>query len=315
MMRAFLLGAGLGTRLRPLTWHLPNPLIPFRNSPLLDCALGHLAAAGTGEFVINTHHLPEAYPSAYPDAQWQGKPIHFRHEPVVLETGGGLANVRDLLDGPESFFVYNGDVLTDLPLAPALQHHRTSGNLVTLILRSSGPVRNVAMDRATGRLVDVRNARGTNHPDLFQFTGLYLVHPEFFRWLPPAGTVESVVHAWLRAIDSGAPLGGYLADEGLWLDLGDRASYLASHRLSDAFPAWRTSPEPISRIHPDARVHASAIIDATSSVAADATVGSGADLHNTIVWRGGMVAPGARLSRCVVLPNSVAEGCLMDADI
>ena len=212
MTRAFVLGAGLGTRLRPLTLQLPKPLIPVHQRPLIEYAFAHLHGEGVREFIVNTHHLPEKYARAFPDRTWQGCPVTFRHEPILLETGGGLANVQDLVAGEEPFFVYNGDVFTGLPLAPAMAQHRADGNLVTLVLRSRGPVRNVAMNVHDRRVLDVRNALGTNHPDQFQFTGLYIVEPAFFKYLPSAGAIESVVTAWLRAITAGERMGGIIID-------------------------------------------------------------------------------------------------------
>ena len=232
MKKAFVLGAGLGTRLRPLTDQWPKPLIPVHHRPLMVRAFEHLRSAGVEGFVVNTHHLPETYATAFPDGTWEGCGVQFRHEPILLETGGGLANVADLLqNGP--FFVYNGDVLTDLPLQPAWDAHQAQGNLVTLILRTQAPVRNVAFVAAEGRVLDLRNARGLDHPDQRGFTGLYVVSPAFFRYLVP-GKIESVVGGLLRAMEAGERIGGMLADEGQWLDLGDRASYLAAHAAGDA---------------------------------------------------------------------------------
>ncbi|HYF36671.1 MAG TPA: sugar phosphate nucleotidyltransferase, partial [Prosthecobacter sp.] len=112
MRKAFVLGAGLGERLRPLTDQLPKPLIPVFHRPLITYAFDHLIAAGVEELVVNTHHLPEAYAHEFPNRRYRGLPIHFRHEaPVRLETAGGIANVQDLL-GDEPFIVYNGDILT-----------------------------------------------------------------------------------------------------------------------------------------------------------------------------------------------------------
>ena len=318
MTRAFILGAGLGTRLRPLTLRLPKPLIPVHHRPLITYALGQLAHAGVQEFVINTHHLPEAYADAFPGGTWQGKPLHFRHEPILLETGGGLANVRDLLDGSEPFFVYNGDVLTDLPLAPAIAAHRAQGNLVTLVLRSTGAVRNVALDRRDGRIVDIRGALGTGHPDLFQFTGLYVVEPAFFRWLPEPGAIESVVEAWLRAMRGGERLGGVVVDEGLWFDLGDRASYLEAHRVTRErpFPAWGPlEAASLAAVHAEAEVAAGAEVDGRCSVGPGCIVGEGARVAGSILWPGARVAPGADLRGCIVLPGSAAGGVHAGVDL
>lgn len=304
MTRAFVLGAGLGTRLRPLTLQLPKPLIPVHQRPLAEHAFAHLHGAGVQEFVVNTHHLPDAWPAAFPGGAWRGCPLLFRHEPVLLETGGGLANVQDLFtDG--TFIMYNGDIHTDLPLQPALDLHRADGNLVTLILRSTGAVRNVALDIASRRVLDLRNARGTNHPDQFQFTGICLIEPAFFKYLSPRGTIESVVPAWLRALDAGERIGGAVIDEGHWLDLGDRASYLEAHRL---IPCGQ-------RIHPSAQIAADAEVDALTSIGPDCIVESGARLRGCVLWPGAQVAAGSDLDHCIILSGHRAEGRLKDADI
>jgi mannose-1-phosphate guanylyltransferase len=316
MKKAFVLGAGLGTRLRPLTDQLPKPLIPVHHRPLMVRAFEHLRSAGVGEFVVNTHHLPETYPLAFPGGTWEGCPVHFRHEPVLLETGGGLANVAGLLqDGP--FFVYNGDILTDVPLEPAWEAHAGQGNLVTLLLRSDAPVRNVAFDAAAGQVLDLRNASGLNHPDQRGFTGLYVVSPGFFKYLVP-GKIESVVGGLLRAIAAGERIGGVLADEGQWLDLGDRASYLAAHAAGRtlAFPQYRpwTASE-TTAVHPGAQVDPSAQVDADSSVGRGAVVEAGAVVSGSVIWPDARVAAGARLTRCIVRSGRTASGVLTDVDV
>lgn len=317
MRRAFVLGAGLGTRLRPLTDQLPKPLIPVHHRPLISYAFAHLRGVGAREFVVNTHHLPAAYDAAFPDGTWNGCPLTFRHEPVLLETGGGLANVADLFAGDESFLVYNGDILTDLPLAPLLEAHEASGNLVTLALRSGGGLRNVAFDEASGLVTDLRNALGSNSDRLFLFSGVYAVSPAFFRYLEP-GRIESVVGAWLRAIRAGERVGGVVIDDGVWLDLGNRESYLAAHALGrrTVFPLHEPlTAEEAAPAHPGAVVSPEARVDEGSSIGPGAVVEAGATLENTVVWPGGVVKAGGRLKGCVVRSGSVAEGVLENADV
>ena len=83
--KAFVLAAGLGTRLRPLTDQLPKPLIPVGHKPLITFAFDHLIAdAGIEEFIVNTHHLPEAFPAAFPEGIYRSRPVTFRREPVLL---------------------------------------------------------------------------------------------------------------------------------------------------------------------------------------------------------------------------------------
>jgi len=304
MFRAFVLGAGLGTRLRPLTHQLPKPLIPVHQRPLAEYAFAHLRSAGVREFVVNTHHLPDAWEQAFPGRTWEGGALHFRHEPILLETGGGLANVQDLLSGDGPFFMYNGDIFTDAALLPALDQHRAGGNLVTLLLRDGGPVCNVAMDRNSRQVLDLRNARGTNHPDQFQFTGVCIIDPAFFKYLPVRGTIESVVPAWLRAMEAGERIGGALTG-GLWLDLGDRDSYLEAHRVIPC----------VSRVHPSAKIGAGVTMDETSSIGANCIVEDGAVLERSVLWPNARVSAGARLDRCVILSGHIASGTLTGADV
>lgn len=303
--RAFVLGAGLGTRLRPLTLQLPKPLIPVHQRPLIEHAFAHLHDVGVREFIVNTHHLPEAYGKAFPESTWRGCPLTFCNEPVLLETGGGLANVQHLLRNDGPFIVYNGDVFTNLPLTPAIEQHQADGNMVTLVLRRHGRVQNVALSVADRRVIDLRNALNTNHPDQFQFTGICIVEPAFFQYLPALGVIESIVAAWLRAIEAGERLGGTVIDEGLWLDLGDRGTYLEAHRLI---------AEP-NRIHPSATIAADACIDETSSIGRDCRVGAGAVIRNSVVWPGACVDTGSILQNCIVMAGHSAAGSLENTDV
>lgn len=298
-----MLGAGLGERLRPLTEQLPKPLIPVFHRPLITYAFDHLRACGVGEFVVNTHHIPGAYAEAFPDSRYHGAPITFRHEsPVRLETAGGIANVRDLLDG-DSFFVYNGDILTDLPLAPLIAAHQANDNVVTLALRSRGPALHIACDEARGIVTDIRNKLGTGNEGTHLFTGIYLVSPRFFDWLTP-GKVESVIPIFLKLIESGHRVGAVAIDEGQWWDLGSRDAYIEAHRANLGHSSFGTMVD----IHPEAQVSEHARLRGTNIIGAGATVGEGAHLENCILWPHAHVAPGAQLRRCIVRSNVLAQG-------
>ncbi|MEY2518910.1 MAG: mannose-phosphate guanylyltransferase, partial [Verrucomicrobiota bacterium] len=113
--QAFVLGAGLGMRLRPLTEDLPKPLIPIFQRPLITFALDHLIAAGVKSFVINTHHLEAPFKTLFADGTYRGHSIQLVHEPKILGTGGGIKNVESWLRN-EPFIAYSGDVLTDIDL-------------------------------------------------------------------------------------------------------------------------------------------------------------------------------------------------------
>jgi NDP-sugar pyrophosphorylase family protein len=302
---AFILGAGLGTRLRPLTNHRPKPLIPVANQPLVTHAFEHLIALGVERFVLNTHWCADRYAEQFPDRQWRGRPITFVHEsPGILETAGGIWNARAHLDGGP-FVVYNGDILCDMLLAPALERHCASGDEVTLVLRSHGGNRNVALDEARGCVIDLRRALRPEIEPGHLFTGIYFVEPQFIARIPPAQKL-SVVPVFHEMIRAGAKLGGIVLDDGNWWDLGTRAEYLAVHAaLAQSGRPWIA---PGAEVAPDSR-----ILGATA-IGAGARVGAGADLRDCIVWERAEVAPGARLTRCIVADGTRAEGEHADMD-
>jgi mannose-1-phosphate guanylyltransferase len=311
---AFILGAGLGTRLRPLTEALPKPLVPVWNRPLITCAFDHLIHdVGVESFAVNTHHCPAAYDLAFPGKVYRDRPILFRHEPVLLDTAGGLDNLRDWLPRDEPYLVYNGDILTDLPLAAAVDQHRRSGDLVTMVLRSQGDELRVGFDPGRGKVVDLRGVLVPDWPHRFQFTGIYVVSPTFLDFLTP-GKIESVVLPMLEVIRSGGSIGGIVIDEGSWSDLGERNAYLdALAGFASGFPRHQPPGAP-ARIAADAVIGEGVVLDAESSVGSGAVIGAGAVLEQSVVWEGGRVEPGSHLRRVVVRTGKTASGTLDSVD-
>ena len=233
---AFILGAGLGKRLRPLTENCPKPLLPVAGRPMITCAMDHLITVGIERFIVNTHHCPDAYARAFPDCRWRGVPIVFRHEPVLLDTAGGLKNIEDLLDGEEAILVYNGDIVTDLPLSRLLAAHAGQGREVTLALRSDGPIPNVDLD-AGGFVCDMRRILGRPGVRSCQFTGIYAVERRFLNRLQP-GRIESVVPVFAGMIrEKPGSVGAVVIDEGFWNDIGQPDAY---EKICRTFiPGWQ----------------------------------------------------------------------------
>ena len=234
--QAFVLGAGLGTRLRPLTDDLPKPLVPIFQKPLITFALDHLIDIGIAKFFVNTHHRPERFAETFARSTYNNQRIEFFHEPDLLETAGGIANIAGSISR-KPLLVYNGDILTDLPLAPLIDHHFRENNVVTLALRSNAEPKHVAFD--SGKIVDIRNQLGTGAPDEFVFTGVYIVDPKFVDLLE-RGAKRSVIPHFLELIRRKEKIGGVVIDDGHWWDVRDRDAYLSIHRelsRSDGFPA------------------------------------------------------------------------------
>ena len=310
---AFVLAAGFGTRLRPLTDTLPKPLVPIFHKPLLSFALDSLIAAGVGTLAINTHHLPEAFTEVFgPHSTYRERPLHIFHEPLLLDTGGGIRNAGSAL-GNSTFFLYNGDILADLPLAGLLAQHRASGALATLLLLDEGGVANVRFEAASRRVLDLRGAIGSEVGSLAVYSGIAVFEPAIFDWIPAVGPY-SIIDALIQAIRAGEKVGGFLCipeARSLWIDIGNPGAYREAHRLlSD--PANRPSylveknwPQPI---HHTADIDPSAVLEGLVIAGPGVHVGKDASIRNSILWPDAVIAPEARLEECIVRGTSRTTG-------
>jgi mannose-1-phosphate guanylyltransferase len=306
---AFVLAAGLGTRLAPLTDILPKPLVPVFHKPLLTFALDSLIAAGAGPIALNTHHLPSAFAGILgAEPSYRGRPLSMFHEPRLLDTGGGIRNARPAL-GDSAFFLYNGDILADMPLRELLGRHRESGSLATLLLRPGGGRTNILFDPSAGAIRDLRGELGAAGGIPVVYAGIALLEQGIFDWIPAEGPF-SVIDALLSALRSGQRVGGFLVEEGLWIDLGTPSSYLEGHRILSAGPtpcyleeaAW---PEPV---HPTAMLFPGAILEGTVAVGPGAVVGKDARIRDSVIWPGAIIGAGAVIEGCVVSGRSPVGG-------
>jgi NDP-sugar pyrophosphorylase family protein len=314
--KAFILGAGLGTRLRPLTERLPKPLVPLFHRPLAEWAILACARAGIERFAVNTHHLPAAwmeFGTAAADGNhtgangeravsrsWAGRELTLFHEPTLLETGGGLKNIAGWLAGG-SVLVHNGDIFSTMPLARLIAAHEASGLPVTLALRSHGEARHLAVNETASRCIDIRGRLG-RAAGTHVFSGVYCVNPELLDRLP-AGEKISVIPAFVELAREDR-LGVVVLDEGEWLDLGDRTAYLEAHRQLALGPA----------LHPAAVIEAGAEV-ADSVVGPGAVVRAGAIVRKSVIWPGCEVAAGAVLDECVVFSETPARGVRRGEDL
>jgi MurNAc alpha-1-phosphate uridylyltransferase len=210
--RAFILAAGRGERMRPLTDRIPKPLIPVRGRPLIEHHLAHLAEAGVREVVINLGWLGENIRGHLGDGARFGLQIAWSDEGwPALETGGGLFRALPLL-GEAPFLLINGDVYTDYPFASLLQRarHLPPAELAHLVLVPN-PAHNPSGDFAleSGRVIEPA-------PPQLTFSGLSVLHPALFAGCRPGAFGLAPL---LRTAAKQGRVGGELF-QGLWSDVG-----------------------------------------------------------------------------------------------
>lgn len=312
ILQAFVLGAGLGTRLRPLTEFLPKPLVPIFGKPLITFALDHLRSVGIESFVINTHRLAHEFERRFGSGSYGGATLRLLHEPELLETGGGIKNAEPSLR-PEPFVVYSGDILTDIDLEPLIAEHFARRNDVTLALRTTGLASAVAL--RDGRVIDISNRYG--HPGTHDFANISVWNPEIFARIP-AGRKISFVPVLGQWIGEGGRIGGVVLNERRWFNIGSREGYLEVHRTV-AEEGWRpeyvTAPKWPVRVAPDATVEPGVQLSGFQAIGAGACVGAGATLENTILWPGAQIASRSVLRNCIVRGDRPVAGAHADADL
>lgn len=285
-MKAMILAAGLGTRLRPLTLERPKPLMPVGNVPLIDRTIGYLKRFGVDRIAVNAHHLSDQV-SAHLDG---GRPfdiaVRVYEEPEILGTGGGLKNTEDFWDD-EPFILINGDILTDMDLGPAIRAHRQGGHMATLLVHDCPPFNQILMS-PEGELLEIASTRG---PGRVAFTGIHVLDPGLLDHIPAQG-FSNIVDVYRELIRRGMPVRGHLVEEGYWHDIGTVESYLLANRHC---LGTRTVLK-----GEGCRVHESARFQEWAVLGPEAEVGARARIGRSVLWNHARAAPGAILFDCVV---------------
>ncbi|MGB6974123.1 MAG: nucleotidyltransferase family protein [Terracidiphilus sp.] len=237
-MRAMVLAAGLGTRLRPLTDDRPKALVEVAGRTMLEIVLERLRAFGVQEVVVNTHHHAEKIAEHLRARGNFGMRIEISREENLLDTGGGLKQAAWFFqDAPdEPFVLHNVDVLSTIDLADMARQHAQSGALATLAVMDRASSRLLLFDGA-GELCG-RKAGREGTPELVRpagetrtraFCGIHVLSPRIFGLLSEEGAFP-IVPAYLRLAAQGEPIAAFEAEPAYWRDLGKTSSVQRAER-------------------------------------------------------------------------------------
>ncbi len=301
-MKAFVLAAGLGTRLTPLTDHTPKPLIPVLNIPSLFYTFFLLKQAGITEIICNIHHHGQAIRQCIESRELAGLTIIFSEEPVILGTGGGLKKCEQLL-GDDDFILVNSDIITDIDFNALVQQHRLSGHPGTLVLFESpdaAVIGHVGVE--DGLVKDFRNLRNTGLFSSFIYTGAAILSPKIFRFMKAefSGIVDT---GFTGLIDNGGL--SFYRHEGLWMDIGTMQNYWLANinpnsRVTDlAKPMHLAIGHAPHSISPEAIISPDALI-AQSVIGKECAIGAGCIIKNSVLLPGAIIKPGSSVVNAIV---------------
>ena len=230
-MKAMILAAGLGTRLRPLTDDRPKALVTVNGRTLLEICLERLRACGVREVIVNVHHFAEMIVDYLAANQNFGMRIEVSREEALLDTGGGLKKAAWFFlesggDGDEPFLLHNVDVISGIDLARMASFHRQQDALATLAVQDRETSRYLLFDEQ-GRLCGRRAgadgapemARPAPHPQALAFSGIHVISPRLLIKMRGEGAF-SIIAAYLDLASRGEKILAFRADEYSWRDLG-----------------------------------------------------------------------------------------------
>jgi mannose-1-phosphate guanylyltransferase len=242
-MKAMILAAGLGTRLRPLTDNRPKALVEIAGRTLLEITLSRLRSFGVREVIINVHHFAYMILDYLKAHDNFGMRIEVSREEVLLDTGGGLKKaawffLENSSPGEEPFLLHNVDVISNIYLRRMVQFHSENHALATLAVQDRETSRYLLFDkqlqlcgRRSGRNHEPEIVRPSSHLQPLAFSGIHVISPRLLPMLTEEGAF-SIITPYLRLAAGGEKIFAFRADNYYWRDLGRPADLTqAAHDL------------------------------------------------------------------------------------
>jgi mannose-1-phosphate guanylyltransferase len=325
-MRAMILAAGLGTRLRPLTYVMPKPVAPVLNRPIVARIADLIAGHGFREVVTNVSYLPEQIKEVLGDGSEYGLEVTYSEESEPLGTAGGVGRVRDFLAETDSFLIISGDALTSIDLSAMRQAHEANlerGAIATLATKrvSDTSQFGVAITDDEGRIQGFQEKPQPAEAlsDLAN-CGIYMFRKEIFDHFPPPeqkspagdegqppGFVDWAMDVFPSLLDGDIPFFSHEIDA-YWNDIGSVGEFVQGNldALAGEVGIEPPAPEVSKGIYADGGSDLDAVrVTAPVLIGTGSHVGEGASLHGPVVVGDGCeLGAGAMLRECVVLPGA-----------
>lgn len=239
-MKALILAAGLGTRLKPYTDSLPKPLFTLNSRPVLDLAIERLIQCGCEKIFINTHHCHGQIEAFVQQNRFKSM-IEIVHEPEILDTGGAIANIRSRMD-QKPFFVINSDIVTSIDLKQVYDFHQTSSALATLVVHDCPPFNKIQLD-TQGFIENFHAPPGRG----LAFTGIQVLSPKIYEFFPDTRVFSSI--GMYQALCPAKQVKAFRATDIFWQDIGTIPSYVHTSQQCLCANVWGLAENQTGRIH------------------------------------------------------------------
>jgi NDP-sugar pyrophosphorylase family protein len=283
-MKAMILAAGLGTRLQPLTDKKPKALVPVVNQPSITRVIDYLKSYGVTQIVVNAHHHYQQLLD-YLEGGSFGVDLDVRVESEILGTGGGIKNTSDFWDD-DPFIVINSDILTDIDLSRAYEHHLKKGGLATLILHDYEPFNQVQADN-NHLITEFFQEKA---PGRLAFTGIHILDPAIFSQFPDEAFF-SIIASYRQLIQSGQKIGAFISEDHYWHDVGSIEGY---------FEANKALMDYTFSIGTGCRIDHSAKMEEWVVVGNESRIEHGAEIMRSILWEAVTIRAGVKVIDSIV---------------
>ncbi|MFD0697922.1 sugar phosphate nucleotidyltransferase [Paenibacillus sp. GCM10027628] len=312
-MKAVIMAGGKGTRLRPLTCHLPKPMVPLIGKPCMAYTIDLLKKHGIYDIAITMQYKPEMIRDYFGDGRTFDVHMHYFQETTPLGTAGSVKNAQPFLD--DTFIVISGDALTDVDLQQALNFHKQKGAKATLVLtRVNHPLEyGVVMTDDEGRIVKFleKPSWGEVFSDTVN-TGIYILEPELLERVPHGQAFDFSQQLFPALLEDGDALFGYISS-GYWSDIGNLQQYRQTQ--FDMLDGKVRVDLPGKQIRPGVYVEEGVVIGLGARLIGPAFIGEGSKLEDEveigeycIIGRNNHLAKGSALARSIIWDhNHIAE--------
>jgi mannose-1-phosphate guanylyltransferase len=295
-MKAMILAAGYGTRLRPLTLQIPKVLIPIANRPLMERNIAYLKKHGFDEIIVNAHHHHEQLIRYLGDGRPFGVNIKIKIEPKILGTGGGIGNTTGFWD-ETSFIVINGDILTDIDLSEVYETHMERQNLVTLVLHDYLPFNMIQIDDHM-KIIDIPANFPSDQYDRLAFTGIHVIEPRLLDRIP-GNNFSNIIDCYRELISRKEAIGAYIPKGHYWRDIGTIESYVLANTEA-------LQPESFL-IGAGSDMHETTRLKDWAVVGKNAQLGEDVEVSRSILWENVSIMKGTRVTDSIVTANRVVD--------